>query len=142
LVRIDAGQVGAIDQDAARCRLVQLGEQLHERGLPRPVFSDNRDDPARRQLHAHIVQHETLGAGVCERDVLEADALGESRGRGQVGMRLQRGGIVFEPCQAPRAVHPHAAQKSDLPHRPADVRRQSRSGSQRQQHVARRRIES
>ena len=47
-----AGQVDAVDEDAAARRLVELGEQLHERGLAGAVLADDRDHRAGRQLDA------------------------------------------------------------------------------------------
>ena len=43
LVRRDASQFSAIDEFGPMSART-LGEQLHERGLPCPVFSNNRDD--------------------------------------------------------------------------------------------------
>ena len=63
-------------------------------------------------------------------------------GTGQIGRRGERRGVVLEPGEAPRAVHPEAAQESDLADRRADVRGQARAGGEHQQHVARRRAEA
>ena len=47
-------------------RLVHFGEQLDERGLPRAVLADDRDDRAGGQIEIHVVEHEAIGARVCE----------------------------------------------------------------------------
>ena len=138
LVRGHAGQLDAVHQDPAGGRLVELGEELHQRRLAGAVLADDGDDRAGGQLEIHIVQHQALGAGIGERDVLEADAVSEPRGHGQVGRCDQRGGVVLEPGEAPGAVHPDAAQKADLADRGADVGGQARAGGEHQQHVARR----
>ena len=85
----------------------------------------------------HVVEHEPLGAGIGERDVLEADAVGAA-GPAPADRRVrdQRRRVVLEPGQPLRAVHPDAAQEADLADRRADVRRQPRAGRQHQQHVA------
>ncbi len=57
-------------------------------------------------------------------------------GNRQIAQRGHRRGIVFEPGQPPRAVHPEPAQESDLSHGGANVSRQPRSRGQHQQHRA------
>ena len=47
-----ARQVDAVDEDAAARRLVELGEQLHERGLAGAVLPHDRDHRAGRQRRA------------------------------------------------------------------------------------------
>ena len=81
-----------------------------------------------------------VGPGIRERDVVEADAVGRARaGTGRSADADERRRIVLEPRETPGAVHPDAAQETDLADRGADVSRQPRSGSEHQQHVARRR---
>ena len=85
-----AGELDVVDQDPAGVRLVELGEQFHQRRLACAVLADDGDDSAGGQFEIHIVQHEAIGPGISERDVLEADALGEAGGHGQVGRRDER----------------------------------------------------
>ena len=63
-------------------------------------------------------------------------------GRRAVGRRDERRRVVLEPGQAPRAVHPEAAQESDLADGGADVGREPRAGGEHEQHVAGRRPEA
>ena len=137
LVGRHARQRLAVHEDRARRGLVELGEQLDERGLAGAVLADDGDDRARGQLERHVVQHEAVGAGVGEGDVIEADALAQLRRHGQVGVRDQRRRVVLEPGEALGAVHPDAAQEADLADGGADVRGQARAGREDEQHVAR-----
>ena len=126
----------AVDQDLTRRRLVELAEQLHERGLARAVFADDGHHRAGRQLERDVLEHQPLGAGIGERHVLQADARARNcAGHGHVGLGDERRGVVLEPGQPPRAVHPDAAQEANLADRGADVCRQSGAGRQHQQHA-------
>ena len=61
-------------------RLVHLRQQLHERGLAGAVLADDRDDrarPADRRFTSSSTS--AIGAGIRERDVIEADAAREPR---------------------------------------------------------------
>ena len=59
-----AGRIGdaadrcrfAVDDDLARVRLMHARERLHQRGLTRAVFADERDDLARRDREVHSLQ--------------------------------------------------------------------------------------
>ena len=62
-------------------------------------------------------------------------------GNRQIALGRHRGGVVFEPGQPPRAVHPESAQESNLAHGGANVARQPRPRGQHQQHRAGRRAE-
>ncbi len=132
-----AGQLDAVDQDPARVRLVELGQEFDERRLAGAVLADDGDDRAGRQFEIYVVQHEPIGSGIGERDMLEADALREARGHGPVGRGDERGGVVLQPGEAAGTVHPDAAQETDLADRRADVGGQSRAGGQHEQDVAR-----
>ena len=82
VVRAACGQSGA---PSTRMRpdvgSYSLHEQLHERRLAGAVLADDGDDRAGRQREVDVVEHEALGAGIGERHVLEADAVGEARRR-------------------------------------------------------------
>ena len=132
-------EIRAVDQDAPAGRRVQLGQQLHQRGLAGAVLADDRHHRPRRQVERHVVEHQPVGARIGERDVIEPHALRQSPRRRLVGRGHDRRRVVLEPGQAPRRVHPDAAQEADLADRGADVERQPRSRGQREQHVARRR---
>ena len=138
LVRGHAGQRNAVNQDPAGGRFVELGEKFHQRRLARAVLAYDGDDVAGGQIEVHVVQHKAVGPGVGERDVLEADAPCDPRRHRQVGRRGLRGGVVLQPGEAPGAIHPNAAQKTDLTDGGADVGGQARAGGQHQQHVPRR----
>jgi hypothetical protein len=66
LVGGHAGEVGAVDENPAGAGLVQLREQLDQRGLPRSVLADDGDDRAGGQIESHVVQHEAIGTGIRE----------------------------------------------------------------------------
>src|SRR5581483_2036281 len=70
---VELAQVGAVAGDPAAGRLVETGEQLHERGLAGAVQADDRERPARGNRQVEPGQHRPLAAGVRERDVLEAE---------------------------------------------------------------------
>ena len=59
-----------------------------------------------------------------------------TRGNRQIARRRDRRGVVLEPREPPRAVHPESAQESDLADGGADVGRQPRARGEHQQHVA------
>ena len=65
-------QVGAVDRDAPVARVVEAGEQLRDRGLPRARVADERDRGAGRDVEVEVVQ-DVGEIGVSEPDVLEAD---------------------------------------------------------------------
>ena len=46
--------------------------------LLRRVLADDRHHRTGFQIEIHVVQHETIGAGICERQVLDADTVGET----------------------------------------------------------------
>ena len=140
LVGRHARQRRVVDEDRARRRLVHLREQLDERRLAGAVLADDRDDRAGRQRQRHVVEHERA---TC-RDRRTTRARGGCRaadasGAGRSADARERRGVVLEPGQPPRAVHPEAAQEADLADRRADVGRQPRAGGEHQQHVAGRR---
>ena len=56
LLRIDVRQVRAVDQDAAGARVVELGQQLDQRGLAGPVLPDDGDDGAGGQEQVDVVE--------------------------------------------------------------------------------------
>ena len=56
-------------------------------------------------------------------------------GHRQIARGRDRGRVVLEPREPPRAVHPESAQESNLADRGADVRRQPRTRRQHQQHL-------
>ena len=100
------------------------------------------DDFAGRQFERHVIEDEARGTRVGERHVLEPNPSNQACGRRQVGGRHQRPRVVFEPRQAPRSIHPDPPKESDLPDGCADVRRQSGTGGEHQQHIARWRAEA
>src|SRR5581483_6961172 len=71
---VDLREVGAVDGDAPRRRLVETAQQLDERRLSGTVLADERDRRSRRQVEIDPGEDRVVGAGVAERDVLEADA--------------------------------------------------------------------
>ena len=124
-------------------RLVELGQQLHQRASCRRR-SRRRSRRPRRPAASSVTSSSTsrVGAGIGERHVLEADAVAQPRpARARSACGDERRGVVLEPGQPARAVHPDAAQEADLADGRADVRRQPRAGGEHEQHVARRRVE-
>src|SRR5205823_5277802 len=114
-----------VDINLAGGWLVELAEQLDQRGLACAVFADDRDDGRRWQLETNILQHQPIRAWIRERDVVETDASGQAGGHVEIGFGNQCRGVVFEPGEPSRAVHPDPTQKSNLTDRRADVARQS-----------------
>ena len=53
------------------------GEQLDQRRLAGAVLADDGHDGAGREADVDVVERQAVGAGVAERDVLEADAVDE-----------------------------------------------------------------
>ena len=95
-------------------RLVHLRQQLDQRGLARPVLADDRHDRAGGQREIDVVEHETIGPGIGERDVLEADAFGQPR-RQRADRRRRRA-----TPRSPRA-------RRDAARRPSRCRAETRS---------------
>ena len=124
-----------VHQDRAGRRLVHLREQLDQRGLAGAVLADDRHHCAGGQGERHIVEHHAGGAWVGERYVLEPDALLQGLGNRQIALRGDGSGIVFQPGQPARAIHPETTQKSDLADGGADVGREPRARGQHQQHL-------
>ena len=79
LVGGHAGQLGAVDEDPPVGRLVELRQQLHERGLAGAVLADDGHHRAGGQVERHVLEHEPVGARVGERHVLERDAVARAR---------------------------------------------------------------
>ena len=62
-----------------RVRLVQLARSFTSVVLPAPFSPTMATTAAGRQFQVHVLEHEALGAGIGERDVLEANAAASSR---------------------------------------------------------------
>ena len=73
LVHVEVAQVGAVDLDGARRRVVEPAQQLGERGLAGAVLADDGQRRAGRDRQVEAAEHLALGAWVGERDVAEAD---------------------------------------------------------------------
>ena len=131
-----------VDENGSGCRLVHFREQLDERRLPRAVLADDGDDRAGGQQQRDVVEDQPRRTRVCERDMVEANASTEAFRNGQVRGRGQRRGVVLEPREAPRAVHPEAAQESNLADGRANVRGKARSRREHQQDIGRGRAEA
>ena len=123
-------------------RLVHLGEQLDERATCRRR-SRRRPRRPRRPAGRASTSSSTSRSVPGRRTTRASKRMPsvEPVGRRQVGGGAERGGVVLEPGQPPRAVQPDAAQEADLADRRADVRRQPRAGGEHEQHVAGRRVE-
>ena len=129
--QVEVPQVGAVDLDGARLRVVQPAQQLGEGGLARPVLADDGERAARGDLQAEPAQHGPVRAGrVGEGHVAERDLAGgharrpggcptRSRrpahrarsllGAGQPGDRRdRRGGAVEGPVQPAERDHRRA----------------------------------
>ncbi len=55
---------GLADFDLARIRLLLAGDQLEQRGLACAVGADDADDGARRDVHAEVVNQQTVAKGL------------------------------------------------------------------------------
>ena len=75
------GQVDPVDQDPARGRVVELGQQLHQGGLAGAVLADDGDDRAGRQRAGSRPRStSSVGARVGERDVASSSMPRVQRG--------------------------------------------------------------
>ncbi len=74
--------------------------------------------------------------------MVKPDAVAQPLGNRQIARRRNRGGVVLEPREPPRAVHPKSTQESNLADRGADVRRKARTCGKHEEHLARGRGES
>src|SRR5260370_25093664 len=68
-VEVIVAQVDAVEQDAALVGIVEPREQLHERSLPRPIFSDQCDAFVRLEREREMPHRPPLRAGIAETDV-------------------------------------------------------------------------
>ena len=68
----DVAHVVAVDEDLARLRVVEAGEQLDDCGLAGAGGADERDGPAGRDDQVDVVQHGLVRV-VAEGDVAELD---------------------------------------------------------------------
>ena len=91
------------------------------------------------QIERDVVEHEPVGAGIRERDVLEANPFCQPDWSGLIGRRDYRLRVVLEPGQPPCGIHPDSAQEANLAHCGAHIERETRPGRQRQEHVVCRR---
>ena len=108
-------QSAAVDEDRARRRLVELAEQLDQRGLAGAVLADDGDHRAGRQRAASTSSSTSaVGAGVGERHVLEPDAVGEPVGHRLVGVgrRARRRSPRARPAAASRPARCRAGSRS------------------------------
>ena len=119
-----------------------FAEQLDERGLAGAVLADDRDDGAGRQRRP--TRRRARGA-TCPDTRTTRDRGGcpaaATRGAGRSAAAASDGRVVLEPREPPGAVHPEAAQESDLADGRADVGGQPRAGRQHQQHLPGRRAQ-
>ena len=67
--------------------------------------------------------------------MVECDAAVQPGRNRQIAQRCDGGGVVLEPRESPRAIHPEAAQESNFTYGGADVRRQSRTGGEHKNHL-------
>src|SRR3546814_8772093 len=92
--------VFAIQQQPARARLFDPGDDLHQRRFARAIFADQHVDRARVHLEIHAV--ERLHAGVEFRHALSAEARrGLGHGTGWIVTGVTTGGTSPSGRQAP-----------------------------------------
>ncbi len=137
--RLDLREVDAVRRDPAAGRLVEAAEELDERRLPRAVLADERDRGACGQLEIDGREDIDLGAGIAEREAVDADPVAEPRGRrqGALARRIEipdEVGQPAEPIGALRAPLQPLQYGDDLEHEPVRLRRER----DREDHVARR----
>src|SRR5205823_10565865 len=89
--RVDLPQIDAVDEDAARGRLVETEEEARQGALAGAVLADERQPLAGTDLQAHLVEGGRGGAGVGKAHAFERDALAERHGRGGAGRALVAG---------------------------------------------------
>ena len=89
----DLAEVGAVDRDAARARVVEAREQLRDRRLAGARVPDERDGRSCRDVEVEVVE-DVRQLAVAEADVLEADVAVDR------GQRPRVGGV--DDARAPR----------------------------------------
>ena len=109
LLEVVFAEVVAVEQDAALVRVVEPGQQLHQRRLAGAVLADQRHHLARLQGEAEMADRPALGAGIDEADILEHEAVADRmRERPRIGRRqdlrprLEEGEQVVEIERLPR----------------------------------------
>ena len=93
--------------------------------LPAPFSPTTATTEPAGSVHVDVVEREPVGARVAERDVLEADAVGEPVGRRGRRPLVVRGHVVLEPRQPQRRVEPDAAEEAELADGLGDVLRRA-----------------
>ena len=74
-------EVMTVEQYTALVRVVQAGQQLHQRGLARAVLADQRHDLPRPEREAQMAHRPVRGAGIDETDILEDETLAQRPGQ-------------------------------------------------------------
>src|SRR5439155_1016746 len=70
-------QVDAVEQDAALVRVVQPGQELHQRRLPRPVLAYQRDALAALEREGQVPHRPAVRSRIAEPHVLKLEAPAE-----------------------------------------------------------------
>jgi hypothetical protein len=99
LVGVEVGDVHAIEQDAALCRVVHPAQQLRQRGFSRAVSPDDGDRLPGQHFEAHVPQGGRRRVRIGERDMIEHHVAAHRPGQGQrrhppAQLRLSRQQLV------------------------------------------------
>src|ERR1700678_3724901 len=71
-------EVHSIYKDTSVVGLIEPRQQLDQRTLARAVLADDRNHRPLLEIEAHIFEHVARGPWICERHMLEADAVNEA----------------------------------------------------------------
>ncbi len=69
------GRVFAVEVDGAMIRRLQPGDDPQQRGLARPGWAEQRDQLARRDVEAHVVQRREIAERLAQVTDLDAHAV-------------------------------------------------------------------
>ena len=94
-VQRDVADVVAVDEHLAVERVVEAGEQLGDRRLPRAGGADQRERLALGDREVDVLEHERVGC-VTERDVLERDLALDRRERHRASGFSRTDGLVVK----------------------------------------------
>ena len=118
--QVDVAHVGAVDEHAPGGRVVQPGDELHERRLARPRRADQRERRPGLDVERDVVQRVDGRALVAQRDVAQLDAPRPRRQRRRPRRGDEpRGAIEDLEQPRPRRRRPlrHAQRDTERAHR-------------------------
>ncbi len=77
LLHVVIAQVHSIQQNHAGSRIVQAGQQLHERRLALAILADQCDVFAWRDAEIQILQHQAIGSWIVEAHIAKFKSIAD-----------------------------------------------------------------